>query len=66
MPLATSMTFLTSIMALPCRMPFGSPVRGSRTISPFSGSGVSFVIPASCSALEFATLLPNTRSNTTG
>ena len=38
--------------ALSCSTPVGSPVRGSRTIVPFTGSGVSRVIPASASAFE--------------
>ena len=42
---------LTRFMAESCRLPTGSPVRGSRSMRPPGGSGVSFVLPASDSAL---------------
>ena len=53
----TGTTRRTSPAADSFKCPVGSPVRGSRTMTPFGGSGVSRVIPAAASAREFTQTL---------
>ena len=51
-------TALTSAIAgVSFSSPDGSPVAWSRTIVPFGGSGVAFVMRAAWSAFEFAQML---------
>ena len=65
-PKGPGMTALTRSTALPWSTPVGSPVLGSRSIFPFSGSGVSLVMPAAARAKLLTLLAPKIRSITTG